>query len=56
MTLTFDEIEEMVLNRFDPEDIVDALEITAEDLTDIPNWEERLMQNIHKFGDMEGDE
>lgn len=56
MTLTLDESVERVVQRYDPEEIVDALEITSEDLLGIPDFYERFNDNIHKFSELEEEE
>lgn len=53
MTLTLDEAVERVVARYDPEDIIDALEITSEDLKGLPDFYERFDDNRHKFGELE---
>ncbi len=53
MTLTLDEAIERVIQRYDPEDIVDALEITSEELQEIPDFIDRFNENRHKFGELE---
>jgi hypothetical protein len=53
MTLTMDEIIERVIQRYDPDDIIDALEITTEELMDVPYFADKLMDNLDKFGELE---
>ena len=53
MTLTIDEIIERVVQRYDPDDIVDALEITTEELMDVPYFVDKLLDNLEKFGEIE---
>lgn len=53
MTLTLDEAVELVVSRYDPEEIIDALEITSEELTRLPDFYERFNDNRHKFGELE---
>lgn len=53
MTLTLDELIEQVMQRYDPEDIVEALEITSEDLLCIPDFIERFADNMHKFEEVD---
>ncbi len=53
MTLTLDEAIERVVQRYDPEDIIEALEITSEELMDLPDFTERFSDNRHKFGELE---
>ena len=53
MTLTLDEAIERAIARYDPEDIIDALEITSGDLTLLPDFEARFNDNRHKFEEIE---
>lgn len=53
MTLTADEIIERVIQRYDPDDLVDALEITTEELMDVPYFVDKLLDNLDKFGELE---
>lgn len=45
--MTFEEIKDYIINRYDPDLIVEVLEITTEELLD--KFEDKLMQNLHKF-------
>ena len=49
MTLTLTEMIERVSQRYDPEDIIEALEITSEELLDVPLFVEKLTDNLYKF-------
>jgi hypothetical protein len=53
MTLTADEIIERVIQRYDPDDLVDALEITTEELMDVPYFVDKLLDSLDKFGELE---
>lgn len=53
MTLTLDEAIERVIERYDPEDIIEALEITSEDLTRLPDFVERFNDNKYKFEEVD---
>lgn len=55
MTLTLGEIIERVIQQYDPEDIIEALEITTEELLDVPYFIEKFEMNRYKFEDMEDD-
>lgn len=55
MTLTLDEVIELVVLRYDPDEIVEALDITTEDLTQLPDFYERFANNLHKFSEVEED-
>ncbi len=50
MTLTLEEIKERILTRYDPDDILIALQITSDDLLD--KFEEKLLENMYKFNDI----
>ena len=41
------ELKERIVEEYDPDDIVEALELSTEDLLDA--FEDRLLKNIHKF-------
>lgn len=45
--MLLEEIKEMINERYDPDDVCDALEITTEELLNA--FEGRLAQNINKF-------
>jgi len=52
MTLTLEEIKERIVKLYDPDDIVEALELNTEELLDA--FEDKLADNIDKFnGDLE---
>jgi len=53
MTHTFDEAIEIVLSRYDVEDIIEALDITATDLLELPDFDERFNDNRHKFEELD---
>jgi hypothetical protein len=53
MTLTLDEAIELAVQRYDPEDIIEALEITSEELSLLPDFEQRFNDNRHKFEEIE---
>ena len=55
MTLTLEEILERVIQQYDPEDIIEALEITTEELLDVPYFVDKFTINRYKFEDMEDD-
>jgi len=47
MSLTMDEIKERILVRYDADDLVEALEISAEELLD--RFEDKFINRLHKF-------
>ena len=47
MSLTLDELKEKLISLYDPDDIVEALELTTEELLDA--FEERLLDSLNKF-------
>ncbi len=53
MTLTLEEAKERIVNQYDPDDIVEALEISSEELLDM--FEDKLSDNRYKFEDLEGE-
>ncbi len=55
MTLTLEEMIERVTQRYDPEAIVEALEITSEELLDVPLFVEKLTDNLYKFEEVESE-
>ena len=55
MTLTLSEVIERVIQRYDPEDIVEALEITSEELLEVPLFVEKFIEYRYKFADDEED-
>ena len=46
-TLTMDEIKEKVLQRYDPDDLIEALDISSEELLD--RFEDKLLTNLEQF-------
>ena len=55
MSLTMEEIKERLLRDYDPEDFVEALEITSEELLD--RFEDKLINKIEEFAEeLEGEE
>ena len=47
MSLTMDEIKERILRVYDPDDLVDALEISADELMDL--FEDKLINRLDRF-------
>ena len=47
MSLTLEEIKEKLLEFYDPDDLLESLEITTEDILD--RFEDRLILNFDKF-------
>jgi hypothetical protein len=47
MSLTLEEIKERLLRLYDPDDLVEALQISAEELLD--RFEDKLLKNIEEF-------
>ena len=47
MTLTLEEIKEKIILEYDPDLIIEVLEITTEELLD--NFEGKLIENLYKF-------
>ena len=47
MSLKLEEIKERLLRLYDPDDLVEALKISAEDLLD--RFEDKLLKNIDEF-------
>ena len=47
MNLTIEELKERLVQIYDPDDIIEALEITTEELLNA--FEEKLTANLHKF-------
>jgi hypothetical protein len=45
--LTMDEIREMILKRYDPDDLVDYLELTSEEILD--RFEDKLINRLEMF-------
>ena len=53
MNLTLEELKEVLIDHLDPDDIVEALELTTEQL--LNTFEDELMQKRYKFSDYEED-
>ena len=49
MSLTMEEIKERLLRDYDPEDFVEALEISSEELLD--RFEDKLINKIEEFAE-----
>jgi len=47
MSLTMDEVIERILKRYDPEDLLEALDITSEELLD--RFEDKFINRLHQF-------
>ena len=47
MSLTMDEIKERILRLYDPDDLLEALEISAEELLD--RFEDKLINRLDTF-------
>ena len=47
MSLTMDEIKERVLKRYDADDILEALDISAEELLD--RFEDKFINRLNQF-------
>ena len=47
MSLTMEEIKERVLNTYDSDDLLEALEITSEELLD--RFEDKLINRLEQF-------
>lgn len=47
MSLTLEEIKERLLRLYDPDDLIEALQISAEDLLD--RFEDKLLKKIEEF-------
>ena len=45
--LTIDEIMEMILKRYDPDDLIDYLELTSEEILD--RFEDKLINRLEMF-------
>jgi hypothetical protein len=45
--LTMDEIREMLLQRYDPDDLIEYLELTSEEILD--RFEDKLINRLDKF-------
>jgi hypothetical protein len=47
MSLTLEEIKERLLRLYDPDDLLEALQITAEDILD--RFEDKLLRRLDEF-------
>ena len=47
MSLTLDEIKERILKTYDPDDLLEALEINSEELLD--RFEDKLINRLDEF-------
>ena len=47
MSLTLDEIKERLLRLYDPDDLLEALQISAEELLD--RFEDKLIRRLDEF-------
>ena len=47
MTLTLEEIKERIVLEYDPDIVIEVLEITTQELLD--NFEDKLIDNLYKF-------
>lgn len=47
MSLTLEELKERVLSQYDPDSVVDALELSTDDLVNA--FEDKLLENQYKF-------
>ena len=47
MSLTMDEVIERILKRYDPEDLLEALDITSEELLD--RFEDKFINRLQVF-------
>ena len=55
MSLTMDEIIERILKRYDAEDLLEAMDISSEELLD--RFEDKFINRLHQFEeDTNGDE
>lgn len=55
MSLIMDEIKERVLHRYDADDLVEALDVSAEELLD--RFEDKFINRLDKFEEeINGDE
>lgn len=52
--MTLDDLKEYILNNFDPDDVLDALDLSTEDLLDA--FEDRLIERAYKFVEPEEEE
>ncbi|MEL0016878.1 MAG: hypothetical protein VW715_16825 [Rhodospirillales bacterium] len=49
MSLTLEEIKERLLRFYDPDDLLEALQITSEEILD--RFEDKLINRLEKFED-----
>ena len=54
MSLTIEELKEVLVDHLDPDDIIEALEITTEQL--LNSFEDELLLKRYKFTDYEKEE
>ena len=54
MSLTLEEIKERLLKTFDPDDLLEALQITSEEMLD--RFEEKLINRLDVFAEELEDE
>ena len=47
MSLTMDEVIELILKRYDPEDLLEALDITSEELLD--RFQDKFITRLQDF-------
>ena len=47
MSLTLEEIKERLLHLYDPDDLIEALQISAEDILD--RFEDKLLRKLDEF-------
>lgn len=47
MSLTLEEIKERLLRLYDPDDLLEALQISSEDILD--RFEDKLLRNLDEF-------
>ena len=47
MSLTLDEIKERILQHYDPDDLLEALQISSEEILD--RFEDKLMKRLDEF-------
>jgi hypothetical protein len=47
MSLTLDEIKERLLQHYDPDDLIEALQISSEEILD--RFEDKLLRKVDEF-------
>ena len=47
MSLTLDEIKERLLQHYDPDDLIEALQISSEEILD--RFEDKLLRKVEEF-------